>query len=53
MTYVDKTGHKNLTILPNCLFKHTTLSKPLQTMVYQKCKKNNKLCEFKYDQVCK
>ena len=52
MTYVDKIGQKNLTILPNCLLKHTKLSKPLQTMVYQKCKKDTKLCELKYDKVC-
>ena len=53
MTYVDKIDQKNLTILPNCLLKHTKLSKPLQAMVYQKCKKDTKLCELKYDKVCK
>ena len=53
MRYVDKIRQKDLTILQSCLLKHTKPSKTLQTMAYQKFKKNTKLCAFEYEKVCK
>ena len=44
---------KKLAILRTFLVKHTKPSQPLQTMPYQKFKKNSKRCAFKYDKVYK